>query len=92
MTLTVHFTVDDPTEDTVQSRALTMMAVSSYAVKEKKKKERSKRAGADYDEVEEEETSVKRRVPQLRKNWPAPTPRNRVVRVVVPVLTIMFVS
>ncbi|KAM7406707.1 hypothetical protein PAMA_002760 [Pampus argenteus] len=41
---------DDPSEDTVQSRALTMMAVSSYADKEKKK-ERSKRADADYDEV-----------------------------------------
>ena len=51
MILTFHFTADDPTEDTVRSRALTMMAVSSYAVKEKKKKERSERAGADYDEV-----------------------------------------
>ncbi|KAM7365210.1 hypothetical protein PAMP_016156 [Pampus punctatissimus] len=45
------YQADDPTEDTVQSRLLTMMAVSSYAVKEKKKKERSKRAGVDCDEV-----------------------------------------
>ncbi|KAM7390925.1 hypothetical protein PAMA_008906 [Pampus argenteus] len=142
--------MDDPTEDTVQSRALMMMAVSSYAKrKEEKKKERSKRAGVDYDEVvteshqedtregmqdsekknhgnkqrvtgrvlnlrkkelssilsylkqmvsssedegsgdwqppkngteeedSEEETSVKRRVPQLQKKRPSSTHRNR---------------
>ncbi len=51
MILNFHFTADDPTEDTVQSRALTMMAASSYAIKEKKKKERSKREGVGYDEV-----------------------------------------
>ena len=54
MILTFHFTADDPTEVTVQSRALTMMAVSSYAKrKEKKKKERSKRTVVDYEVVTE---------------------------------------
>lgn len=45
MILTFHFTADDPTEDIVQSRALTTMAVSNYAVKKKKKKEPEGRYG-----------------------------------------------
>ena len=42
----------------------------------------------------EEEVSVKLRVPQLRKRGSAPTPRNRLVIIVlvVSVLTVMFVS
>lgn len=86
MIFTFHFTADDPTEDTVQSRALTMMAVSRYAVKEKKKKERSKRAGADCDEVvtesPQEDTREGMRVPQLFKKELEASVRQKLVRIV----------